>query len=286
MPADSVEEFRANFLTWAESFPDPDGVRFESWSDGDGLWVVPDGIEGDRAILHLHGGAYLLGGSATHRVIGGELAKAARTPVLLLNYPLAPETPFPAALEAALDALAQLAQATGSAQRVGVSGDSAGAGLALATLIASRDQGIALPAAYVGISPWVDLTQSGASHQDRQGRDPFIRTEVLADCAAAYLAGNDPRDQLASPLFADLSGLPPFLIQVGTEELLFDDATRLEARARECGVEARLSITEGAPHVWHQFASFLPEARESIQEYGRFMSARLTREAGVSSSGR
>jgi acetyl esterase/lipase len=219
----------------------------------------------------MHGGGYVLGDSASHRLLGSELAKAAASELMLLDYPLAPEHPFPAPVEAALDLYLRQLDRAGSSRQIALSGNSAGAGLALATILAARDRQIVLPAACVVMSPWVDLTQSSSSFIERAGRDPFISKETLDDCASSYLAGTDPRDPWASPLFADLTGLPPTLIQVGTEEVLFDDAIKLTATLRRHGVAAQLSITEDAPHVWHQFVSFLPEARISIDQYGAFL---------------
>ena len=156
-----------------------------------------------------------------------------------------------------------------------IAGDSAGGALTAATLIALRDQGIGLPAAGVLISPWLDLTQSGATMESHAAADPMVSNELLGKCSAAYLDGQDPRSPLASPLFGDLSGLPPLLIHVGTAEVLLDDARRFDAAARKAGVDSTLEEWDEMIHVWHTFAAMLPEGQQAIDRVGAFIKESL-----------
>jgi acetyl esterase/lipase len=184
--------------------------------------------------------------------------------VVVLDYRLAPEDPFPAAVD---DAVAAWRSLTG--ERLTLAGDSAGGGLALATAVALRDAGDPLPARLALISPWTDLTCSSRSFSERVDRDPEC-DPTLADAARVYLSGTDPRSPLASPLFADLAGLPPTLIQVGTEEILFDDSARLADALRDAGVEAELEVGEDLTHVYHAFP-VVPEAADAVARLGAFL---------------
>ncbi|MCC6381353.1 MAG: alpha/beta hydrolase [Dehalococcoidia bacterium] len=242
---------------------DCDGVPAE--------WIAAPGTELERAVLYLHGGGYVLGSVTTHRDLCARLSRAAGCRVLALDYRLAPEHPFPAAVEDAVAAHRWLLHQGFSPGRLAIAGDSAGGGLAVAALVALRERGVALPAAGVCLSPWADLAMTGDSLQARAALDPVVQTAGVAAMAVAYLAGADPRSPLASPLYADLQGLPPLLIQVGMFETLFDDAARLDARARCDGVEVRFRPWDEMVHVWHLFAAMLPEAQEAIEEAGAFI---------------
>jgi monoterpene epsilon-lactone hydrolase len=195
--------------------------------------------------------------------------------VLSVDYRLAPEHPHPAAVEDATAAYRFLLDTGISPGNLAIGGDSAGGGLTVACLIALRDAGLPLPAAGVCISPWVDLTQSGESMDSKADEDPMVSREALQVMANAYLGGGDPKEATASPLFADLAGLPPLLIQVGTAETLLDDATRLAERAKSQGVDVTLEAWEEMIHVWHAFAVLLPEGRQAIERIGEFLSERL-----------
>lgn len=245
---------------------DCDGVSAE--------WIAAPGADDARAVLYLHGGGYILGSVTTHRDLCARLSRAAGCPVLAIEYRLAPEHPFPAAVEDAVAACRWLLHQGFAPGRLAVAGDSAGGGLAVAALVSLRDAGVALPAAGVAISPWIDLALTGGSLQGRAALDPMVQTAGLATMAEAYLAGADPRSPLASPLYADLQGLPPLLIQVGMFEALFDDAARLDARARCAGVEVRFRPWDDMVHVWHLFAAMLPEAQQAIEEAGAFIKER------------
>lgn len=223
-----------------------------------------------RTMLYLHGGGFAVGSARSHRDIAGRLALAAHARVVSLDYRLAPENPFPAALEDALAAYRWTIAREARPQDVVVAGDSAGGGLVLSTLVALRDSGEPLPAAAVCISPWVDLEALGTSMTTNVALDPTIQRDGVLRAAALYLGSADPRTPLASPIHADLAGLPPLLIQVGTAETLLDDARRIAELAWRAGVAVTLEIWEGMVHDWHLFACMLHEGREAIDRIGRF----------------
>jgi acetyl esterase/lipase len=195
--------------------------------------------------------------------------------VLLIDYRLAPEHPCPAAIEDAAQAYRWLLQQGIAPGQIAIGGDSAGGGLALAALVELRDSGVDMPAAAFMISPWVDLALTGESLQTRAQVDPLSSCEGLHAAAQLYLAGRDPRDPRASPLYADMHNLPPLLIHAGDHEVLLSDATRLAAKAEVSGVEVRLEIWEEMWHVWHAWAADLPEAREAIERIGAFVRQKL-----------
>jgi len=228
-------------------------------------------------VLYLHGGGYVIGSPRSHRHLAAAIAAAAGTSALLLEYRCAPESPFPAAVDDAVAAYRWLLDQGISAGGLVIAGDSAGGGLTVATLLALRDGGVPLPAAGVCISPWVDLTCSGASYSTKAASDPIVKKAGVEEMARAYLGMADRRTPLASPLFADLRGLPPLLIQVGSEEVLLDDATQLAERARAAGVDTTLEVWDQMVHVWHWFLPLLDEAEEAIGTIGRFARARMTR---------
>ena len=222
-------------------------------------------------ILYLHGGGYRMGSPAAWANFASRLAAATMCRIVVPDYRLAPEHPFPAAVDDALTAWRQLVASGTPPSRIVVAGDSAGGGLALATMISVRNQGLPLPAAAVLISPWVDLAGTGSTLETLQARDPVVQKAGLFDMAKYYLGERDPRTPLASPLYADLSGLPPLLIQVGTEEVLLDDSLRLNHRAREQGVSTTLEVWDEMIHVWHFFHPQLQEGREAIGHIGDYV---------------
>jgi len=237
-------------------------------------WVVADGADPGRAILYLHGGGYVIGSIATHRDLAARLSRATGARVLVVDYRLAPEHPHPAALEDAVRAWQWLVARGIEPRRAAIAGDSAGGGLTVATLVALRDAGAPLPAAGVCLSPWTDLACEGGSMDTHDHRDPMVRPEGLREMAAMYLGGLSARTPLASPVHADLAGLPPLLVQVGTAEVLLDDSTRLAERARAAGVEVELEVWDDMVHVWQAFAAILPEGREAVERIGAFVRAR------------
>jgi acetyl esterase/lipase len=239
-----------------------------------GEWQMPAVLASQRIVLYLHGGGYVIGSIATHRDLAGGIADAAGAKTLLLDYRLAPEHPFPAAVDDAVAAYRGLLAAGSKPENIVFAGDSAGGGLTVAALVALKQQGLPLPAAGVCISPWVDLTFAGESMKTKQDADPLLGPGPLKWMGGLYLAGQPENTPLASPLFADLKGLPPLLIQVGTEEVLLDDALRLDAAARAAGVNVSLEVWDGMMHVWHLMAAMIPEGKQAIRKIGEFVVAR------------
>lgn len=237
-------------------------------------WSVADGADQDKVILYVHGGGYVMGSAGSHRDMTGRLSQASGARVLSLNYRLAPEHPFPAPVDDAVAAYRWLLAQGISASKIAIAGDSAGGGLALAALLAIRDAGEPVPAAGIGISPWVDMEGTGESMTTRAAVDPVVQKEGLLGMAKLYLGGADPKNPLAAPLHGNLAGLPPLLIQVGDSETLLDDATRITERARKAGVGVTLKVWDEMPHVWHLFAPILPEGQQAIEEIGAFFKER------------
>jgi monoterpene epsilon-lactone hydrolase len=238
-------------------------------------WVSARGAAADRAVLYLHGGGYVLGSIGTHRELAARISQASGARCLVIDYRLGPEHPFPAAVEDAVKAYRWLLDVGYAPERLAIAGDSAGGGLTVATLVALRDAKLPLPATGVCISPWVDLAGEGESMTTKEAVDPMVTRGPLLALAKHYLGGADPKAPLASPLWADLRGLPPLLIHVGTNETLLDDSTRLAERARKAGVDVELEAWPEMIHVWHAFAAMLPEGREAIERIGAHLAKRL-----------
>jgi acetyl esterase/lipase len=234
-----------------------------------------EGMVAGRTVLYLHGGGYCVGSAQSHRGLISQLAASASAETFALDYRLAPEHPMPAAIDDVLAALAALAARGVPTERVLLAGDSAGGGLALAATLRLRDAGSPLPAALYLISPWVDLTLSGRAHKFRAAADPMLTAAELREFAAAYVGDGDLAGQDASPLFADMSGLPPMLIQVGADEILLSDSEALQARAAEQGVMAALEVWPGMIHVWHAFYAMLSAGRDAIADAGVWMARRF-----------
>ena len=235
-----------------------------------GEFVATPASRPDRHVLFLHGGGYVTGSPAIYRHFTWRIATAVRAHVVAVDYRLAPEHPFPAALNDVQAAYRWLLATMADPRRTAVMGDSAGGGLALALLLRLRDEGFDLPAAAIALSPWTDLALTGASLSLNAKSDPMLNAaeaRLFADC---YLAGVDPRNPYASPLYGNAAGLPPTLIQVGSDEILHDDAVRMaeNLRAGGCGVE--IEVWPRMPHGWHLFAPVLPEARKAIVNIGAF----------------
>jgi epsilon-lactone hydrolase len=235
-----------------------------------GEWVSAPGADSGRNVLYLHGGGYTIGSIKTHRCLAGWVSRAAKARVLIIDYRLAPEHPFPAAVDDSLAAYRFMLDSGVNPARTVVAGDSAGGGLAVAALLAIRDAKLPLPAAAVCLSPWVDMEGTGESMKTKADVDPMVGPN-LADMAKAYLGGKDLRTPLASPLYADLKGLPPMLIQVGTAEVLLDDSSRLAQRAREAGVEVVYEPWENMIHVWQIFVPMLDESKQAVERIGEYI---------------
>ena len=222
-------------------------------------------------ILFLHGGGFCFGSIRMYADLAARLAAAALCRVVLPEYRLAPEHPYPAAHDDALRVYESLLDQGAHRHGLSVAGDSAGGGLTLATAVAARERGLPQPAALGIISPWCDLTCSGPTYAENESRDPMLPTEVMSRCAGQYAGDRDVRDPQLSPLYAGLSGLPPMLIQVGTEEILLSDSTRLADAASAAGIDVTLRVYDGMWHVWQLMAWAVPEGKAAIREMGEFL---------------
>ncbi len=238
-------------------------------------WVDPPGGASDRAVLYLHGGGYVAGSIDSHRNLLGHLAVAMGCRVLALEYRLAPEHPHPAPVTDAVAAYRWLLDQGLAPAHLMIAGDSAGGGLTMGTLLKARDEGLPLPAAAVTISPLVDLEGTGESMTTRAAADPMITRAQLLEIADLFVGDGDRRDPYAAPLYADLTGLPPLLIQVGDAEVLLDDSTRLAAAAEVAGVDVTLEVWPDMIHVFQGSAGFVPESDEAIAHIAAFGRSRL-----------
>ncbi|HUM16627.1 MAG TPA: alpha/beta hydrolase [Candidatus Nitrosotalea sp.] len=274
----TTAERRAQYERAEKVFPTPPEVKVERVSApaAPAEWLRPPTAVAGRVVLYLHGGGYVIGSPRSHRHLAAAIATAGAANALLLDYRLAPEHPFPAAVNDAVAAYGWLLDQGIAPGHVVIGGDSAGGGLTVATLLALRDAGRPLPAAGVCISPWVDLTCGGGSYQTKAEADPIVNRASVGEMATAYLGATDPRAPLASPLFADLRGLPPLLIHVGSDEVLLDDALQLAERAQQATVEATLEVWDRMIHVWHWFLPMLDEAQAAVDSIGRFIRARAS----------
>lgn len=245
-----------------------DGIR--------GEWVDPkEPLEG--AILYMHGGGYVSCSPETHRPITGALARLSRRRVFSLDYRLAPENRFPAAVEDVVAAYRWLLDKQSiRAGRIALGGDSAGGGLALALLLQAREDELPMPACAVCFSPWTDLTGGGMSIRENDGSCDMFTPENIADFAAAYLGEASPLEPLASPAYSDLTGLPPLLFHVSSSELLLDDSRRVHSAVVQAGGSSRLEVIEGVCHGWQLLGGALPEARKSLEDAAAFIRGHLT----------
>jgi acetyl esterase/lipase len=239
-------------------------------------WTVPAGADPDRVLLYLHGGGYTIGSIASHRKLVGHLAKAAGVRALSVEYRLAPEHPFPAGLDDAVTAFSWLLESGYGASHIGVGGDSAGGGLALATALALRERGLPAPGALVLLSPWTDLASTGASIGGNVGKDLLLRPIQADDPGIGWYVGdNDVKNPLISPLYADLAGLPPLIVHVGSSELLLDDSTRLAERASAAGSDVTIEVWPEMQHVFQIAAGNVPESDSSVAKLGGWLSNTL-----------
>ena len=269
----TVEEFRVWYERFTAPFDLPEDAVFEQVGAGgvSAEWISTPGVADDRVVMYLHGGGYMIGSMRTHRSPLSYLSRASDARVLGVNYRLAPEHPFPAAVEDSVAAYRWLLAEGVSPSRIVIGGDSCGGGLTIATLVALKYFGDPTPAGGISHSGWTDLAHTGDSFATKAEVDPLIDKEMLEGMASAYLGDRPRTTPLASPYYADLRGLPPLLVQVGTAEVLLDDSIRLADRAKEAGVDVTLEVWDDMPHVWQAFASFLPEAREALEQCGQFV---------------
>jgi len=228
----------------------------------------------DRCVLYFHGGGYAVGNAALYRDFLWRIAAATRAQVLFFEYRLAPEHPFPGALEDAVAAYRWL-RTRFPARHVVFAGDSAGGGLLFGTLLKLREQGIEFPAAAAAASPWTDLALTGPSIQANASADPMLDPVNLPELARNYYGGADPRNPYVSPLYGDVAGFPPTLIQVGSDEILRDDAVRMAEKMRSAGCEVEMEVWARMPHVWHLYARLVPEGRRAVARIGEFLQARM-----------
>jgi acetyl esterase/lipase len=276
-PSASVATVRRRLKRIERLVPRPPAGTRTTVIDGSGVNTVHVAVRqarSDRCVLYFHGGAYALGTAALLQDFLWRIGAAARACVLYFDYRLAPEHPFPAALEDAVAVYRWLAGRF-DARRIAFVGDSAGGGLALATLYKLRDEGLAMPAAVVAVSPWTDLALTGPSLKLNAAADPWLNVAALPVLASGYLGGADPYNHYASPLYGDASGLPPTLIHVGSDEILRDDAIRMADKLRAAGCDVEIEVWPRMPHAWHLFARILPEGRDAIERIGAFLQQRI-----------
>jgi acetyl esterase/lipase len=240
--------------------------------------ITVEGVEPRHVVLYFHGGVYVMGDAALAADLASQVGRRTQAKVISVDYRLAPEHPYPAAVDDALAAYRALLDSGVTPSAIAFAGESAGGGLAVATLINARDHGLPLPAATFVMSPYVDLTLAGSTMDARHDDDPLLSRDALAARVPDYTSGQDAALGLISPVFADLSGLPPLLIQSGTHEVLLDDAIRLARQAATYDVEVTLDITPGVPHVFQAYYPILDEAAAALDSGGRFLSIHLTEE--------
>jgi monoterpene epsilon-lactone hydrolase len=237
--------------------------------------VTVDGIETRHVVLYFHGGVYVIGDAFLAAELASQVGRRAQSKVISVDYRLAPEHPYPAAVDDALAAYEALLQSGVAPADIAFAGESAGGGLAIATIVNARDHNLPLPAAAYVMSPYVDLTLAGETLDTRRELDPLLSREALRARVPDYTSGQDPAFSLISPVFADLSGLPPLMIQAGGNEVLLDDAIRLARRAATADVAVTLDITPGVPHVFQAYHAILDEAAAALDRAGQFLSAHL-----------
>jgi len=269
----TIDDHRLSYERIMAQLPMDDDISTERVGAGGvpAEWIVAPEAQDGRVMLYLHGGGYAFGSMRTHRVMLAHISRAATARVLGLDYRLAPECPFPAPVEDSIAAYRWLLNNGANPEKIVIGGDSAGGGLMVALLVALRYLGEPMPAAGVGISAWTDMEATGQSFIDNAEVDPSVNRDRILGIAKIYMAGKDLKAPLASPIHADLTGLPPLLLQVGSIETLLDDTNELAKRARAAGVEVEVDVWDDMPHVWHHFAPILPEARQAIQRIGEFM---------------
>jgi epsilon-lactone hydrolase len=276
-PNETPEDVRARVEHWGDLTAEPDGVdNVEIEVAGlPALSAIPKGSAEDRVVLSFHGGGFVSGSIHTHRKLFGHLAKAVGARALITDYRGTPIHSHPAPLEDTTAAYRWVLDHGIDAKHVAIAGDSSGGGLALSTMLHARELGLPTAAALMLMSPWVDMTVSAETYESNRTTEPFFHKEVVEGLAAMFLAGGDPKDPLASPLYADLSGMPPLYIQVGGDETLLDDSRELERRARDAGVEVRLDVFPEQLHTFQIAAGRAPEADDAVRRFADWVRPRL-----------
>ena len=240
-------------------------------------WVYSKKADEENVVLYLHGGGYNSGSPSTHRELAAHISKDSKAKVLLTDYRLAPEYPFPAALEDSIQSYRWLIEAGYSSDKIAIAGDSAGGGLTLATCVSLKDSNDPMPSSLVCISPWTDLEITGESVEALENIDPMVNLASMQLMASNYIATNDPRSPLISPLHADFSKFPPILIHVGSNEMLLDDSKRVAEKAKQAGVDVTLNIYQEMWHVFHVFYRLMPEAKKAVRAIGSFIEKNFRR---------
>lgn len=240
-----------------------------------GEWIRPKGAPKNKVLLYFHGGGYAVGSVATYRTMLTKLALYSNLNIFSFEYRLAPENPYPAAVEDAVMAYQWLIAKEFAPDNIAFGGDSAGGGLTLATLLYLRDKEKPLPACAICLSPWTDLTLSGASFSDKKAEDPMLIKEAFPFWAQNYYGNHDPKTPYISPLFADCTGLPPIYIHVGSDELLLSDSTRFCEKAKAQGVEVEMEIFKNYFHVFHMFWQILPKGKKALKKLAVFLNKKL-----------
>jgi epsilon-lactone hydrolase len=277
-PVDSdVNEQRRHLRELISAQPLPDEVTVTPAALGGVATaeVTVAGVEPRHVVLYFHGGVYAIGDAFLAAELASQIARRTQAKAISVDYRLAPEHPYPAAVDDALAAYEALLQSGVAPSDIAFAGESAGGGLAIATLVNARDHGLPLPAAALVMSPYADLTLAGTTLETRREADPLLSRELLQPRVTDYTSGQDPALGLISPIFADLSGLPPLIIQAGTHEVLLDDAIRLTQRAAAADVEVTLDVTPGVPHVFQAYHAILDEATAALDRAGQLLSAHL-----------
>ena len=282
----SVDEQRRLFREAVSAQPLPADVTVTTAALGGvpTAEITVDGVEPRHIVLYFHGGVYVISDAFLAAGLASQIGRRTQAKVISVDYRLAPEHPYPAAVDDALTAYAALLDSGIAPSDIAFAGDSAGGGLAIATLVNARDHGLPLPAAAYVLSPYVDLSLAGTTMETKRDVDPLLSRELLEPRVADYTAGQDAVLPLISPVFADLSGLPPLIIQAGSHEVLLDDAVRLAHQAATADVEVTLEITPRVPHVFQAYSPMLDEAEAALDRAARFLSARLaaTKEVEIS----
>ncbi len=276
-PSISIQEQRTRIDEFARrGIRLPKGVTTRTVEAGGvhSEWIEPIGIDPLKTVIYFHGGGYCICSLDTHRGLAARIALASRSRVLLVDYRLAPENPFPAALKDALSVYRWLLEQGLPPKKIVVGGDSAGGGLTLSTAISLRDHSEPLPAALFLLSPWTDLTFSGETIESRRLVDPIFGRGFGSQFSPAYAGSQDRAHPLISPLFADLHSLPPTYIQVGNDEILLSDSTRLKDRMRTAGTDVQIEIWRNVWHVFQLFAPYIPEAQVAIDRIGAFIQSK------------
>lgn len=264
---------RENYVGVLAQHPTPYGVSITQFSMGTipATIVTPDNVEAGRVLLYIHGGGYIAGSPAAYHGLAGHYAKLLKAVVYMPDYRLAPEHPFPAAIEDTLESYQWLLDQGHSPESIVFSGDSAGGAMVVSAMVAARNAGLPLPAAGVAISPWANLEHSGSSMKTREGIDPTVSLAGLDLMAMAFLNGALRNNPDASPVFADVRGLPPIMVQIGESEVMLSDAMRLATHLAENRVRVSLEVWPGMFHVWHMFAAILPEGMQALESAAGFL---------------